>query len=122
MHKLAKAICKHRKLILIISLLLVIPSIIVMKATRINYDILVYLPDDVETIQGEKILSEDFDMGGFSVIILENMKNKDILKLENKIKEILEDEACFFKMSKEAAFSVLFYSGVNTDKLEEIAS
>ena len=82
MHKLAKAICKHRKLILIISLLLVIPSIIGMKATRINYDILVYLPDDVETIQGEKILSEDFDMGGFSVVILDNMKTKDILKLE----------------------------------------
>ena len=88
MHKLAKAICKHRKLILIISLLLVIPSIIGMKATRINYDILVYLPDDVETIQGEKILSEDFDMGGFSVVILDNMKTKDILKLEEKIKNI----------------------------------
>ena len=47
MHKVAKAICKHRKLILIIALLLLIPSIIGMKATRINYDILVYLPEDI---------------------------------------------------------------------------
>ena len=68
MHKVAKAICKHRKLILIIALLLLIPSIIGMKATRINYDILVYLPEDIETIKGENILSEDFDMGGFSVV------------------------------------------------------
>lgn len=88
MNRLGKAICKHRELILIISLLLLIPSIIGMKATRINYDILVYLPEDIETIQGEKILSEDFDMGGFSVIILENMKTKEILSLEEKIKKI----------------------------------
>ena len=88
MNRLGKAICKHRKLILIISLLLLIPSIIGMKATRINYDILVYLPEDIETIQGEKILSEDFDMGGFSVVILENMKTKEILNLEEEIKEI----------------------------------
>ena len=88
MNKLAQAICKHRKIILIIALLLLIPALIGMKATRINYDILVYLPEDIETIKGEKILSEDFDMGGFSVVILENMKTKEILKLEEKIKQI----------------------------------
>lgn len=88
MQKFGKAICKHRKLILIVALLLLIPSILGMKATRINYDILVYLPDDVETIRGENILSEDFNMGGFSVVILENMNTKDILKLEDKIKQI----------------------------------
>ena len=59
MKHIAEAICKHRKIILIISLLLLIPSILGIKATRINYDILVYLPEDIETIQGEKILSED---------------------------------------------------------------
>ncbi len=59
-----------------------------MKATRINYDILVYLPSDIETIKGEKILSEDFNMGAFSIIILDDMNTKDIIKLENKIKEI----------------------------------
>lgn len=88
MNRLGKAICKHRKLILILSLLLLIPSIIGMKATRINYDILVYLPEEIETIQGEKILSEDFDMGGFSVVIVDNMKTKEILALEKQIKEI----------------------------------
>ena len=88
MKLLGNAVCKYRKIILIIALILLIPAIIGMKSTRINYDILVYLPENTETVQGEKILSEDFDMGGFSVIILENMKNKDILKLENKIKEI----------------------------------
>ena len=88
MHKFGKAVCKHKKLILIIALLLLIPSILGIKATRINYDILVYLPEDVETIQGEKILSEDFNMGAFSVVILEDMRTKDIVKLEEKIKEI----------------------------------
>ena len=88
MSKLTEAICKHRKVILIISLLLLIPAILGIKATRINYDILVYLPDDVETIKGEKILSEDFDMGGFSVVILENMPTNEILKLEDKIRKI----------------------------------
>ena len=82
------AVCKHRKIILIIALILLIPAILGMNATRVNYDILVYLPENIETVQGEKILSEDFDMGGFSVVILENMKNKDILTLESKIKKI----------------------------------
>lgn len=88
MHKLGKAICKHKRLILIVALLLLIPSVIGMKATRINYDILVYLPDDVETIKGEKILSEDFDMGAFSVVLLEDMNTKDIKNLEDKFKKI----------------------------------
>ena len=88
MHKFGELICKHRKIILIIAILLIIPSIIGMKATRINYDILVYLPDDVETIQGENILSKDFNMGGFSAILLENMETKEIEKLEDEIKKI----------------------------------
>lgn len=88
MHKLTKAICKYRKIILVISLLLLIPSILGMKATKINYDILSYLPENVETVKGENILSSDFDMGAFSIIILENMKTKDIIKLEEKIKEL----------------------------------
>ena len=88
MHKIGKAICKYRRIILAIALLLIIPALIGMKATKINYDILVYLPSDVETIQGENILSNDFNMGAFSVIILKDMQTKDILKLEDKIKEV----------------------------------
>ncbi len=88
MQKFGKAICKYRKIILVIALLLLIPSIIGIKVTKINYDILVYLPEDVETIKGEKILSEDFNMGAFSVVIIDDMKTKDIVKLEEKIREL----------------------------------
>ena len=88
MSKFAEFICRHKKIVIIIGLLLLIPSIIGMKATRINYDILVYLPEDIETIQGENILSDEFNMGGFSIIVLDNMPNKEIVKLENKIKKL----------------------------------
>ncbi len=88
MQKFGEFICKHRKAILVIALLLIIPSIFGIKATRINYDILVYLPDDVETIKGENILSDEFNMGGYSIIILDNMPTKDILKLEEEIKKL----------------------------------
>ena len=88
MERLAMAICKYRRIILIIAILLLIPSVIGMFATKVNYDILVYLPKDIETIEGENILSEEFGMGGFSMIVLENMKSKDILKLENEIRKL----------------------------------
>lgn len=88
MVKFGQFICKHRRVILILALLLLIPSLIGMKATKVNYDILVYLPDDIETIKGENILSEDFNMGAFSVVILDDMQTKDILKLEKKFKEL----------------------------------
>lgn len=88
MKKFGKFICKYRKVILIIAVCLLIPSIIGIRLTRINYDILVYLPENIETIQGENILSSEFDMGAYSIILLDNMPTKDILKLEEKIKEI----------------------------------
>ncbi len=88
MEKFGQFICKHKVTILIISLLLLIPSIIGYKATRVNYDILVYLPDNIETIKGENILADDFDMGAFSVVILENMQSKDIIELEKQFREV----------------------------------
>ena len=88
MQKFGEFICKHKKIILIIALILLIPSVIGMKATKINYDILMYLPDDIETVQGESILAQDFNMGAFSMITVDNMKTKDILKLEDKLKKI----------------------------------
>lgn len=88
MEKFGRFICKYRKVILIIALILIIPSLIGIKMTRINYDILVYLPEDIETIQGENILSEEFNMGAFSMILLDNMSTKDVLKLEEEIKKI----------------------------------
>ena len=88
MVKFGEFITKHKKIIFIISLLLLIPAVIGMQATRINYDILVYLPDDIETVQGENILSDEFNMGSYAVIIVENMKTKDIQDLEDEINKL----------------------------------
>ena len=95
MRKLGDFIVKHYKLILIIALILLIPSIIGYKATRVNYDILVYLPDSIKTVQGENILAEDFKTGAYSIVVLENMNSKDILKLEQDVKEKINNvEIC----------------------------
>ena len=88
MNKFTNFICKHKTLILIIALLLLIPSLIGIKETKINYDILVYLPKDIETIKGQNILTDDFNMGAFSISIIDNMEAKDVIKLENKIKKV----------------------------------
>ena len=85
MKKIGRFIVNHSLLIIVISLLLFIPAIFGFIKTRINYDILVYLPDDVETVKGEKILTEDFGIGSYAFIIVDNMSNSDILKLENKL-------------------------------------
>ena len=84
MNKFGKFVCKYRVAIIIVALLLLIPSAIGMVATRINYDILTYLPDDVATIQGQNILSEQFNMGSFAVLIVDDdMRAKDILSMED---------------------------------------
>ena len=89
LNKFGNWVCKHSKVIIIISLLLLIPSVIGIKATRINYDILSYLPSNIETVDGQNILSEDFGMGSFSVLIVDDeMPTKDIIKLEEKIRSI----------------------------------
>lgn len=88
MKKIGDYICKHKILILILTLVLLIPAIIGMALTKINYDILVYLPEDIETIKGQDILTNDFNMGAFSVTIIDNMSAKDILKLEDKIRKV----------------------------------
>ena len=88
MLKIAEKICKHKKIIFIIAMLLLIPSFIGMQATRVNYDILAYLPDNVDTVQGENILTNEFNMGSYSIVITENMSTKDIQKLEDKFKQL----------------------------------
>lgn len=88
MKKFAKKICEKKKLIIFISACLLVLSFIGMSLTRVNYDILVYLPKDIETIKGQNILTEDFDMGSYSIAVIENSKGKDILKLEEKIKKV----------------------------------
>ena len=88
MKKVAEKICKYKKLILIVSCILLVLSFVGMKLTKINYDILVYLPDDIETIQGQNTLTNDFNMGSYSIAIIENMNSKDIIKLEDNIRNV----------------------------------
>jgi len=85
---IGRVIVKHKILVVIISLLLLIPSIFGYVGTNVNYDILVYLPSDIETMKGQNILAEDFDMGSFAMCAVDNMTPKDILKMEEKFKEI----------------------------------
>lgn len=88
MKKIADFICKNKLSIIIISAILLVLSFIGMNLTKINYDILVYLPDDIETIKGQNILTEDFNMGGYSIATVENMPAKDVLALEDEIKNV----------------------------------
>ena len=88
MSKFGEIICKYRKIIIILTLILLIPALIGMKATRINYDILVYLPEDIETIEGEKHFIRWINMGGFSIVILDNMKSKEIRKFSKRNQKI----------------------------------
>ena len=77
--KFAKFVVKCRHLILIVALALMVPSVIGMAATRINYDMLNYLPDNIDTIEGANILLDDFGTGAFSMIVVEDMEDKDLL-------------------------------------------
>lgn len=88
MKRFGDFVCRHKWVIVIITLLLVVPSFIGMYKTKVNYDILVYLPDDIETLKGENILTNDFNMGAFSITVVDNMADKDLIKLEDKIRDI----------------------------------
>ena len=83
-----RAIAKHRKLILLIGVLLLIPAGIGYFNTRINYDILTYLPEDIETVKGQNILKDQFGKGAFSLVMVEGMSDKDIIALEDKFRQI----------------------------------
>ena len=86
--KIGKWIARHRRLIMAIGILLIIPSLIGISKTRINYDILSYLPDSLETVSGQDILVDEFGMGAFSMVVVEDMEMKDVQKLKEEIKEI----------------------------------
>ena len=89
MNKFSNFVVKNKKIIFIISLLLLIPSIIGLLATKTNYDILVYLPSDIETLRGQNILKDDFKMGAFSVSLVDNdVSDEELIALENDIREI----------------------------------
>ena len=86
--RFAKAVVKYRIPILILTAILMIPSVFCMIATRVNYDMLTYLPSDMETVIGQNELLEDFDKGAFTFLIFEDMSKKDVAKLKEKVEAI----------------------------------
>ena len=88
MVKTGKWIAKHRILIVLIGILLLIPSVIGTIKTRINYDILSYLPESLETVKGQDVMVDEFGTGAFSMVVVAEMPLKDVQKLKNKFEEI----------------------------------
>ncbi|MBS5521330.1 MAG: MMPL family transporter [Clostridiales bacterium] len=88
MVKFGKQIARHKTLVVIICVLLLIPSAFGYIKTRINYDLLSYLPETLETVKGQDILVDEFGMGAFSMVVVEGMENKDVAKLEEKIENV----------------------------------
>lgn len=88
MNKFGKFITKHKFIILILGIVLIIPSVIGMSLTRVNYDLLSYLPDSLETVEGQDIMVDEFGMGAFSMVVVENMENKDVVRLKEKLEGV----------------------------------
>ena len=88
MEKLGRKIVRFRIPIFIIGLLLLIPSVFGYINTRVNYDVLYYLPDSIETMQGQDILVDEFGTGAYSMFICEDMENKDVAKLKEQIENV----------------------------------
>ena len=88
MIKFGKWIAKHKVIIVIISMLLLIPSFLGMAATRVNYDILSYLPESLETVEGQDIMVDEFGMGAFSMVVVEYMELKDVAALKEKFQNV----------------------------------
>lgn len=86
--KLARKIVRLRVPLLVLAILLLIPSVFGMVNTRINYDMLTYLPEDMETVVGQNALMEDFGKGAFSLIVIENMQPTEVSKLRRSIESV----------------------------------
>lgn len=104
METFSKGVVKHRKIVLLICLFLLVPSFLGMLGTRINYDMLTYLPDNLDTVKGQNILMDDYGKGAFSVILLEGKTPTEAANLQTKLENV------------EHVDSVLWYSSaVSTD-------
>ena len=86
--RFSKAVVRHRVPILILALLLMIPSALGMAGTRVNYDMLNYLPEDMDTVIGQDALMEDFNKGAFSFLILEDMPARDCAELKARVEQV----------------------------------
>ena len=89
MVKVGKKIVKFRVPILILSIILLIPAVWGYVNTRINYDVLTYLPEDIETMQGQEIMTNDFGIGAFSMLMVDGMEDKEIVKLKERVENVL---------------------------------
>ena len=88
MIRFGKWVVKHRVPILVLGILLLLPSVFGMVNTRINYDVLDYLPENIDTVQGQNILLDEFGKGGFSLVMVEGMSEKDTVALEKKFEQV----------------------------------
>ncbi len=88
MQGFAKAVVKRRKVIIIVALILLVPSVFGMIGTRINYDVLTYLPDSIDTIKGQDILLDEFGKGGFGMIMVDGMKPKDVADFKAEVEKV----------------------------------
>lgn len=88
MRKISNYICNHTKQILLVTVVFAFLSIIGMLKTNVNYDILLYLPKDNKTVQGQNLLTDEYGIGAYSVAVVENLDGKSILKLEDTIKKV----------------------------------
>lgn len=134
--KLGAKVVKHRRIILIAALLLLIPSFIGYKTTRINYDMLTYLPSTMDTMKGQNVLMNEFGKGGFSIVVLEHMKSDDVtrlkadysridgvdqvLNLEDVLdpsipKSMLPDQVSRNLSNKDASLMVVFFKNSTSD-------
>lgn len=88
MNRFGQFVAKHRKMVLIIATILLMPSIYGMVSTKINYDILTYLPKDLDSVKGQEILNDVFNSSATGMLIIENMEAKDVVKVKEKISKI----------------------------------
>ena len=88
MKKFARMIVKHRKLVLLIGVLLMIPSLYGMTNTRVNYDLLTYLPEELDSMKGQEVVDKVFHKAATGLLIIEDMESKDVIKLKEKIDEV----------------------------------
>ena len=86
--RFGNAVVKHRILILILTAVLLVPSVFGMVSTRVNYDMLTYLPEDMDTVIGQNQLLEDFNKGAFTYLIFEDMPNKDVAALKQQVEQV----------------------------------
>ena len=100
MEHFARWIVKRRKLILVLAVLLLIPSVFGALGTYINYDILTYLPKDLDSMIGETYLEDDFNMASVSMITVENMSTPDTLKLKSDLEGVNKKSNINKKLSK----------------------